>query len=70
VNEQMGTSSGPKKARFEKVRIEDGAYESRAQGGPEGHPQTTQKLVLPTGPSEAGKIPKGKLNPNSKQANE
>jgi hypothetical protein len=62
--------SGPKKVDFNKVRIEDGAYESTRQGGPDSHPQTTQKLTLPVGDSKDGGIPEGTLGPNSRHANE
>jgi hypothetical protein len=64
------TVCGPREAKFDKVSIRDGDYEGGQQGGPAGHPKTTQRLVLPTGQSDGGKIPQAKLNPASKHANE
>ena len=66
----MATSSGPKKVDLNKVHIEDGAYESRTQGGPKGHPQTTQRLPLPMGQSKDGAIPDRVLTPGIREANE
>jgi hypothetical protein len=70
----MATSSGPKKVRTDKTaEIKPDKYDSKPRGAPD-NPRTTKRLPLPTGPADNDKadggIPKGVVNPGSKEANE